>query len=157
MNQGASAKGNEESGLSVVSLAAYAVLAAALVLLVLAKSILATHALTIGLQLLAACLMVWARVTFGWRTFHAGASPTSGGLVTTGPYAFVRHPIYAAILLFLWAGFADHVSWHSFWLSGLASFGVALRILAEERLLLRQYPEYAAYARRTKRLIPFVL
>ena len=31
-----------------------------------------------------------------------------------------------------------------------------IRIAAEERLVLERYPEYAAYAARTKRLIPFV-
>jgi len=45
--------------------------------------------------------MLWARLTFGGRSFHAGANPTAGGVVTTGPYRFVRHPIYAAILYFL--------------------------------------------------------
>jgi protein-S-isoprenylcysteine O-methyltransferase Ste14 len=55
-----------------------------------------------------------ARVTFGGRSFHVGANPTEGGLVTKGPYRFVRHPI-AEI-----------------------------------------YPGYAEYARRTKRVVPFL-
>jgi hypothetical protein len=41
-------------------------------------------------------------LTFGARSFHAGANPTDGGVVTAGPYRFFRHPIYAAILYFLW-------------------------------------------------------
>ena len=32
-----------------------------------------------------------------------GANPTAGGVITTGPYRFIRHPIYAAILCLLWA------------------------------------------------------
>ena len=51
--------------------------------------------------------MLWARLTFGWRSFHAGARPTEGGIVTRGPYHWVRHPIYLAILLFTWAGVAS--------------------------------------------------
>jgi hypothetical protein len=41
----------------------------------------------IGVQCLAA-LMIWARLTFGLRSFHPAANPTRGGLVTTGPYIF---------------------------------------------------------------------
>ena len=40
----------------------------------------------IALQAIAAVLFVWARATFGLRSFHPAANPTEGGLVTTGPY-----------------------------------------------------------------------
>lgn len=80
----------------------------ALVLCVVAllerRELFARHPVGIALQVAAAALMLWARLTFGTRSFHAAANPTAGGLVTTGPYRFWRHPIYAAILLFLWAG-----------------------------------------------------
>jgi hypothetical protein len=49
----------------------------------------------------AMALMLWVRVTFDRRSFHAVANPTEGGLVTTGPYRFVRHPIYTAVCLFV--------------------------------------------------------
>src|SRR5512143_586758 len=66
--------------------------------------------ITITIQIIAALLMVWARLTFGIRSFHGTANPTAGGLVTTGPYRYIRHPIYAAILYFFWAGIAAHPS-----------------------------------------------
>ena len=59
-------------------------------------------------QVAAVLLMVWARMTFGRRSFHAAANPTAGGLVTWGPYRYWRHPIYSAILLFLWSGVLSH-------------------------------------------------
>ena len=49
-------------------------------------------------QVFAIGLMIAARITFGLRSFHAAANPTAGGLVTRGPYALLRHPIYAAVL-----------------------------------------------------------
>jgi len=101
--------------------------------------------------------MLWARLTFGRRSVHAAANPTAGGVVTTGPYRFVRHPIYAAILYFLWAGVLSHARVPHIALAALATMMVAVRIATEERLLVRRYPEYAAYAARTKRVIPFVL
>ena len=113
--------------------------------------------ITITIQVIAALLMVWARLTFGVRSFHGTANPTAGGLVTTGPYRYVRHPIYAAIIYFLWAGIAAHPSLVTVAVGVLATALTAVRIVAEERLLVTMYPEYGAYARVTKRVVPFVL
>jgi protein-S-isoprenylcysteine O-methyltransferase Ste14 len=137
-------------------------LLATLVLVACAGALLWLHALIprepvlVGVQIAAVTLMLWARVTFGGRSFHAGANPTEGGLVTTGPYRFVRHPIYLAIMLFLWAGAVTHHSIPSLLVRVVATAATAVRIVSEERLVVERYPEYADYARRTKRLIPFV-
>lgn len=140
----------------IASLIATAVLVAAVLALLLRHALLATGAPFLGAQALAVLLMAWARVTFGLRSFHAGANPTAGGIVSRGPYAWIRHPIYAAILLFVWAGMASHGGAVDAVLAGIATLGVAVRIGAEERLLRETYPDYVDYARRTKRLIPFV-
>ena len=143
--------------LKQVSLGATAILVIAVVSLLLRRSLFARGLLPLGLQTAAAVLMLWARVTFGGRSFHAGANPTEGGLVMTGPYRFVRHPIYSAILLFVWAGVASHGTIISVLTAIVATAAVAVRIGAEEALVVELYPEYADYARHTKRIIPFVL
>jgi protein-S-isoprenylcysteine O-methyltransferase Ste14 len=58
----------------------------------------------IVVQVGAALPLLWARQAFGRRSFHAAANPTEGGLVTTGPYRYIRHPIYTAFSLFCVAG-----------------------------------------------------
>lgn len=141
----------------LLSTLAFAVLLAAIGGLVWTRSLLGHGPVSLGLQVAAFLLMIWARATFGVRSFHAAANPTEGGLVTTGPYRYLRHPIYAAILLFVWVGVAANRS-----LSGAACGAVAtamlfLRMICEEALVRQRYPEYDAYARRTKRVIPFVL
>jgi protein-S-isoprenylcysteine O-methyltransferase Ste14 len=101
------------------------------------------------LALLGGLLAVWA-----WRTlshFNAASaypSPREGGrLVEHGPYEFVRHPIYAAGLLFF-TGIALATSPTAFVpLIGLALFWRAKAEL-EEELLARQYPEYPYYRER---------
>jgi protein-S-isoprenylcysteine O-methyltransferase Ste14 len=100
--------------------------------------------------------MIWARLTFGRRSFHATATPTDGGLVTTGPYRFIRHPIYSSVCLFAWASCVGHPSALSVALATFVSLGAAIRIAAEETLLRARYPEYEAYANRTRRLVPFL-
>ncbi len=106
-------------------------------------------------QGVAVVVFVWARATFGLRSFHAVANPTAGGLVTTGPYRYVRHPLYASIALFAAAGALARPGPGSFFLL-LVFAGIALRVVAEEELVTEKYPEYREYARRTRRLVPFV-
>ena len=140
-----------------VSLGATAILSVAVLSLLFRRSLFAHGPVLLALQVAAGALMLWARLTFGGRSFHAGANPTEGGIVTTGPYRFVRHPIYAAILLFLWAGVAAHGTNLSVLTAIVATAALAVRAVAEEELVFEVYPEYAEYARRTKRVIPFVL
>jgi protein-S-isoprenylcysteine O-methyltransferase Ste14 len=126
-------------------------------LLVMAAALLGLFATdSIFSRSIAVALFVWARLTFGWRSFHASADPTAGGLVTTGPYRYIRHPIYTAACLLGWGGIVVHWSWLSVAL-GVALFGGGLvRMLCKERLLRESYPEYIGYARVTKRMLPYV-
>ncbi len=101
-------------------------------------------------------LMVWARLTFGLRSFHFTANPTEGELVTSGPFRYVRNPIYAAVLLFTWTGVATNFTLASALLGLLVLAMLLVRILCEEGELRAHYPEYADYARTTKRLVPFL-
>lgn len=124
--------------------------------------LLATHSIfgrgpvSILLQVVAVLLMFWARLTLGFRSFHLSAKPASGGLITNGPYRFLRHPIYAAVLLFIFSAIASNFSIQNAALGLLGTAGALARVSMEEALLRREFTEYTAYARRTKRLIPFV-
>jgi protein-S-isoprenylcysteine O-methyltransferase Ste14 len=139
------------------SVAAFALMVAGIGWLMARHEVIARSAPAIAVQLAAIVLMVAARVTFGRRSFHAAANPTAGGLVTTGPYRWLRHPIYAAILYFTWSTALDHRTWQAVAAATLITFGAVLRMLAEETLLIRKYPEYDAYKARTARVVPFVL
>jgi protein-S-isoprenylcysteine O-methyltransferase Ste14 len=143
-----------------VSIAATILLVACIVALLERHELLARHRPGMVAQGAAVMLMLWARWTFGRRSFHAAADPTAGGLVTSGPYRYWRHPIYAAVLLFVWVGI--HSQHHRPSVVGLllavaATLLTFVRMLAEERLLRATFPEYDGYALRTKRIIPFVL
>ena len=139
-----------------VSIAGFALMGAGVVGLFYSRAILSTSPIVWGVQVVAVALMLWARATFGRRSFHAAADPTEGGLVTTGPYRFIRHPIYTAACLFCFAGILGTPSPLAFGSGGLLLVGAVLRMLAEERLLIERYPDYRAYASRTRRMIPFV-
>ena len=95
------------SGGKTLSVAAFVAIVLAVMGLAKTGGILATGPIGWSIQGAAVALMVWARVTFGGRSFHFAANPTAGGLVTWGPYRFVRHPIYASILLFIAVSLVD--------------------------------------------------
>ncbi len=139
------------------SVLAFALMVAGLFLLIERREVIARSVPGMAVQAAAVVLMVTARITFGSRSFHAAANPTKGGLVTTGPYRWFRHPIYAAILYFCWSTALDHHSVPAILAAVIVTIGAAVRMHAEETLLVGMYPEYAAYRARTARVIPFVL
>jgi protein-S-isoprenylcysteine O-methyltransferase Ste14 len=112
--------------------------------------------LVISLQASSIVLMAWARVTFGRRSYHVRADPTDGGLMTKGPYRYIRHPIYAAICLFTLAGAAAHWSWSTALCEGAVLVSAVTRLLCEETLVAARYPEYAQYKATTWRMVPYV-
>jgi protein-S-isoprenylcysteine O-methyltransferase Ste14 len=137
-----------------LSVLGFLLMVAGIVGLLASHSLFSMSPLVVGLQAAAAALMLWARITFGRRSFHATADPTEGGLVTSGPYRFVRHPIYTAVVLFCFAGASAHLSLRAAVLALVVLTGALARMLAEERLLLARYPDYADYAARTRRMLP---
>jgi protein-S-isoprenylcysteine O-methyltransferase Ste14 len=148
---------NMSKSLRLVSILGFLVTIAAMIALATRHALFGESFLPIGIQILAVSLMIWARVTFGWRSLHAAGNPTEGGLVTSGPYKYVRHPIYAAVLYFAWAGVLSHLSVTNIILGICAIGGAVLRMAVEEKLVAKRYPEYGAYANRTARVIPFLV
>jgi hypothetical protein len=61
--------------LKILSLVALVGLAACLLWLYLNHALFGTGPVTIAIQVFAAALMIWARLTFGMRSFHAAANP----------------------------------------------------------------------------------
>jgi len=141
---------------SAISVAAFVAQVAVLLWMALSGSLLGRGPIALALQVSAVLLMIWARLTFGARSFHAAAGPTEGQLVTTGPYAIVRHPIYAAIALFTLSALLSN--WSSE--NGIAALVIVvatvIRVESEERLLRRKYCAYADYSRHTSRILPLV-
>jgi protein-S-isoprenylcysteine O-methyltransferase Ste14 len=112
--------------------------------------------LVIAVQAAAVGLAIWARRSFQRGTFRVTAAPGGSSIIREGPYRVVRHPMYSAALLIVWAAVVSHVSGLTLAI-GVAMTGVAMaRVFAEERLLVARFPEYSDYARSTNALVPFV-
>ena len=79
-------------------------------------------------------------------------------LVDSGPYAFIRHPMYTSFLL-MGIGQALLLSNWIVGLAGLTGFAILffMRVGSEERMMLANFgQQYRAYMDRTKRIIPYL-
>jgi len=115
--------------------------------------------LGIGLAIfvLGLALAVWARVYLGRNWGMPMSQKADPELVTTGPYAKIRHPIYSGIILAM-AGTAIAVS--LYWLVAVAILGAYFLFSAvtEERTMVKLFPAaYPPYKHATKMLIPYIL
>ena len=112
--------------------------------------------LGVGLVLIGFGFALWARVHLG-RNWGIPMSLRQGHeLVTSGPYAHVRHPIYSGIML---AAIGSVLAVGLIWLALLVLSFIYFLVSArtEENMMLAQFPDaYPAYRRRTKMLIPLV-
>jgi protein-S-isoprenylcysteine O-methyltransferase Ste14 len=101
---------------------------------------------------------VWAREHLGRNWSHSVTIKQGHELITSGPYAVVRHPIYTGILTgFL--GMAIAISEvRGFLAFVLVFFALWVKLRIEETWMRCQFGEtYASYARQTAGLVPYLL
>ena len=111
----------------------------------------------ISIKILSVGLMIWSRISFGRRSFHAAADTTEGGLVTNGPYRWLRHPIYTAAIIFFGSCLISDHHIEVLLCLLLIVLGFLVRINLEEKFLAETYgQEFVEYRSRTQKIIPFI-
>jgi len=143
--------------MKLISQTALLILVAAILFLLFTSSLLSRSPLVIVGQILAVLLAVWARRSFGAAQFSIHAAPAGGTLISKGPYQFIRHPMYAAALLLIWASILGHVSPLHVAIGVLVTAVIFVRMVTEEQFLQTTYPDYITYSGKTKRIIPYLL
>ena len=78
-------------------------------------------------------------------------------VVSTGPYHYVRHPMYATTIVFMVGTTFLLGSWYGLFLGALILVGIAVRAVKEERMLRAELPGYEEYMGKVRyRFIPYV-
>jgi len=117
------------------------------------------------LQVVGAILLLWSFylffLTFRENAFLSPAVRVQGErgqtVVSTGPYQYVRHPMYATAIIFLVGTTLLLGSWYGLILGLIIVVAIAFRAVQEERTLRAELPGYDAYmAQVNYRLIPYV-
>jgi protein-S-isoprenylcysteine O-methyltransferase Ste14 len=111
-----------------------------------------------GAAVLGLLIALWARFSLGRNWSGVVTLKEGHELVTSGPYAVIRHPIYTALLL-LFLALALFIHTPGAYLGFLAIvWSCWVKLRQEEVLMLGQFPDsYPAYMARTKRLIPLLV
>jgi protein-S-isoprenylcysteine O-methyltransferase Ste14 len=109
------------------------------------------------LEISGLALRAWSMETLGRAYTRTLRTEGDQPVIDTGPYRLVRHPGYLGSLL-IWTGFGITSGSGPVMalVGGLLGRAYRRRIIAEEQLLRRDLPGYAAYSGRTKRLIPAI-
>jgi protein-S-isoprenylcysteine O-methyltransferase Ste14 len=129
----------------------------AVVLLAATDNLFSSSVVAIAAQLLAVAITIWARSSFPRNSFRVDATPSADAIIRRGPYRFIRHPMYSAALLFIWAAVLSHVSLWTLTIGAVVTIIAGLRVVFEERFLRDRYPEYVEYGKVTKAVIPYLI
>lgn len=133
------------------------ILIVAILYLLISGNLLSPSPLVIGAQILAVVLSILARRSFQAGQFNIDAEPKEGPLLSSGPYALIRHPMYAAAPLLIWASIFGHLSITTVIIGMIVTSVVSIRVASEEQVLRAHFPDYAEYSRKSKRIIPFII
>jgi protein-S-isoprenylcysteine O-methyltransferase Ste14 len=114
------------------------------------------HALAYPLMITGAVLGIGGVFSLGCNRTVFPRPLEKGSLVQTGIYSLVRHPLYSSLIA-LGAGWSiDRASWPALFLTAMLALLLDFKSRVEERWLRKKFPGYELYARRVKRLIPWI-
>lgn len=104
-----------------------------------------------------AALVLWAIASMRKSKLRIFPEPSANAtLVTGGPYRFIRHPMYTAVLLGCCGLLANHFTWVRFAMTVGLFIVLIIKLSWEEEMLAQKFDGYRDYMKNTLRLIPFL-
>lgn len=114
--------------------------------------------IAIVLITLAFVLIIWAVVAMRKSYLSVFPEPTkASALITNGPYRFIRHPMYTAVIIGC-AGLLYHnFTWIRLFVFIALVVVLLIKLNWEEKMLIEKFPSYIGYMKHTKKLLPGIL
>jgi len=108
-----------------------------------------------GIGLLSVTLLIWTELELGRQFSPQLQLRQDHQLITSGPYARIRHPLYVAIYVFGLSLALVSANWFFVAFFLLSMVGLGWRVPKEEQMMLEQFgEEYRLYMERTRRYWP---
>lgn len=114
------------------------------------------HYIGVTLILIGALLFTFILISFGQYMTPNPVPRDNSVLKTTGIYSLVRHPMYFTVLVLLLGVILYFQAFYSLAWLVIAFFFLVFKTTREESYLAKKFPEYTAYQKATKRIIPFI-
>jgi protein-S-isoprenylcysteine O-methyltransferase Ste14 len=99
-------------------------------------------------------LIIWAGLNLGRNLTPLPKPKSDAQLVTTGLFAWMRHPIYTALMLLTFGSSLERGHLIALLLSACLAILLEFKSRREEAWLLEQFSGYAAYRLRVKKFFP---
>ena len=101
---------------------------------------------------------VWARLHIGKNWSSDVTLKVDHELITTGPYALVRHPIYTGLLIGFLGSAVARGEWRGLLALALVVIALWIKLRLEETWMREHFgPAYEGYSRHVKALVPYIL
>ena len=108
-------------------------------------------------MLLSPVLILWAIIIMQKSKLSILPEPSANAtLITKGPYRFIRHPMYTAILLGSVGLVINQFTWLRLAIVIALAIVLLIKLNWEEKMLLEKFDAYKEYMKHSKRLVPFI-
>lgn len=102
-------------------------------------------------------LMIWAVAAMKKSRLRIMPDPHRDALlITAGPYRYIRHPMYTAVLLACIGLLCAHFSFLRFCYWAALSLVLVMKMMYEEKMLSKKFEQYTAYSKNTYRILPYI-
>lgn len=145
------------SGKSVYSWTLVLIQFLCIIILLSSGPAIASHLIYLIIEIIGFSLGVWAVFVTNPNTLNIFPEVRiEASLIGIGPYRFIRHPMYLALILFFLSLILDKFSLFRFIIYLILVVDLLIKIEYEEKILINSYSQYLQYQKKTRKLIPYI-
>lgn len=110
-----------------------------------------------SVQVASIILLIWTWIHLHPGKFHILPDVMKDAkLITTGPFRFIRHPMYLGLFLYLLPLVIEYFSYLRLAVLIIFVINMIIKMYYEEKLMLLKFPQYAEYMKHSKRIVPYI-